>query len=170
MWFVFHCHDMSKVFWFQWTTRQLFSYNVCFVVSAHGFTCCLRRKPHPLSVCLFLIGLKSIYIVIYLCAISIIFLNILEVFILVHMCVRKGVLYDWSRLFLPSFRSAVWGRQLPQPLSTGTPSPTKPSSENQQLQLHHFLLQGSQQQRWLTLLPQEDTWWGTKYLYVQLFL
>ncbi len=156
------------------TCQQCFGFNeqhgYCSVIksvlwSEHMDSPAFWVENHILRLSAILIGLKSILRsyppLSSLSSLSLFLYS--QVFILVHMCVRKGVLDDWN-LFHLSFRSAIWGRQLPQPLSPGTASPTKPSSENQQLQLHHFLLQGSQQQRWPALLPQEDTWWGKVFV------
>lgn len=131
--------------------------------SAHLDSPAVWEENHILCLSVFiLIVLKNINMFIYLC--------VLHIYTRIHMksfcsmefavwtssvCENRCVV--WLLFHLP-FRCAIWGRQLPQPLSPGTPSPTQPSSENQQLQLHHFLLQGSQQQRWPALLPQEDTW------------
>lgn len=141
--------------------------------SAHLDSPAVWEENHILCLSVFiLIILKSIYMVIHLChpylypyphkiLVCLVFLQYVWI-VWSLQYVSTGVLVCWSQLFHLPFRSAIWGRQLPQPLSPGTPSPTQPSSENQQFQLHHFLLQGSQQQRWPALLPQEDTWWGIK--------
>lgn len=83
---------------------------------------------------------------------------------------RENMILRWTSAvlcFIPSFvywiRSPVWGGQLPQPLSPGASSATQPPPENQQLQLHHFLLQGSQQQGWPAVLSQEDPWYEMWY-------
>lgn len=74
-----------------------------------------------------------------------------------HLSVHLVFLFELTVSFFG--RRTVWGGQLPQPVSPRASPSTKPHAKDRQLQLHHLLLQGSEQQGRPALLPEADTGW-----------